>query len=149
MGRFALTRVYHFSAGHRLVNPALSDAENARIYGQCHRQHGHNYHLEVSVEGEAEPGTGMAVDLGRVDAAVAATVLDRVDHYDLSSAVPELDGVITTGEGLARAFWEWLEPALPPGSLRRIAVVETDNNTFEYCGEGQDSPPALRAGGER
>ncbi len=135
MGRFLLTRTYHFSAGHRLENPALSDAENEHLYGQCHRQHGHNYLLEVSVEGERDPATGMAVDLGRVDAVVASTVLERVDHYDLSSAVPELDGVITTGEGLARAFWRWLEPALPHGSLRRIAVVETDNNTFEYCGD--------------
>ena len=27
-----------------------------------------------------------------------------------------------------------LAPALPPGSLRRVAVVETANNTFEYFG---------------
>ena len=53
-----------------------------------------------------------------------------VDHYDLSTAVAELSGVITTGENLARAFWQWLEPALPAGSLRRVAVVETANNTL-------------------
>ena len=41
-GPFALTRLYHFSAAHR--RPIrLSDEENARIYGQCFRQHGHNY----------------------------------------------------------------------------------------------------------
>ncbi len=62
-------------------------------------------------------------------------VLDRVDHYDLSSAVPALTGVTTTGENLARAFWQWLEPVLPPGQLRRVAVVETANNVFEYCGD--------------
>jgi 6-pyruvoyltetrahydropterin/6-carboxytetrahydropterin synthase len=135
MGGFRLTRTYHFSAGHRLENAELPDEENARIYGQCHRQHGHNYLLVVSVQGEAESATGMAVDLGQVDSVVQEKVLSRVDHYDLSSAVPELDGVITTGEGLARAFWEWLAPALPPGSLRRVAVVETANNVFEYCGE--------------
>jgi 6-pyruvoyltetrahydropterin/6-carboxytetrahydropterin synthase len=135
MGAFRLTRTYHFSAGHRLENAALSDEENARIYGQCHRPHGHNYLLEVSVQGEAEPITGMAIDLRQVDAVVQARVLSRVDHYDLSGAVPELDGVITTGEGLARTFWQWLAPALPPGSLRRVAVVETANNIFEYCGQ--------------
>ena len=135
IGGFCLTRTYHFSAGHRLDNAALSDEENARIYGQCHRPHGHNYLLEVSVQGQAEPATGMGVDLGHVDAVVQDKVLSRVDHYDLSSAVAELDGVITTGEGLARAFWQWLEPALPPGSLRRVAVVETANNVFEYCGD--------------
>jgi len=130
-----LTRRYHFSAGHRLANPALGAEDNARLYGQCYRQHGHNYQVEVTVAGELDPVTGMSVDLGVVDAAVQRSLLDRVDHYDLSSTVAELDGVITTGENLARAFWSWLEPALPPGRLRRVAVVETDNNVFEYRGE--------------
>jgi 6-pyruvoyl-tetrahydropterin synthase len=62
-------------------------------------------------------------------------VLDRVDHYDLSATVPALAGVITTGENLARVFYQWLEAALPPGVLRRVTVVETANNVFEYSGE--------------
>ena len=134
MTAYALTRSYHFSAGHRLASPALSDEDNARVYGQCYRQHGHNYLVEVTVGGRPDPVTGMAADLGALDAAVKRLILDRVDHYDLSSAVPALRGVTTTGENLARAFWEWLEPGLGAGSLRRVAVVETDNNTFEYRG---------------
>ena len=140
MSGFALTRRYHFSAGHRLANPALDAAANELLYGQCYRQHGHNYHVEVTVAGEADPTTGMSIDLGVVDRAVARAVLDRVDHYDLSATVPDLAGVVTTGENLARVFWTWLEPALPAGCLRRVAVIETDNNAFEYCGE---SPAAL------
>lgn len=135
MSDFAVTRAYHFSAAHRLANPALSDAENARVYGQCFRQHGHNYGLEVTVAGSLDPATGMSVDLGVVDAAVKATVLDRVDHYDLSATVPALAGVITTGENLARVFYQWIEAALPPGVLRRVTLVETANNVFEYSGE--------------
>ena len=131
---FALTRRYHFSAGHRLENPALGAEDNARLYGQCYRQHGHNYLVEVTVGGRSDPVSGMAADLGALDAAVKRLVLDRVDHYDLSSAVPALIGVTTTGENLARAFWQWLEPALAAGSLRRVAVVETANNIFEYRG---------------
>ncbi len=135
MSRFTVTRSYHFSAGHRLENPALPGEDNARIYGQCVRQHGHNYVIEVTVAGELDPRTGMAVDVSGLDAAVQASVLDRVDHYDLSSTVPELRGVITTGENLARTFWQWLEPVLPAGALRRMVVVETANNVFEYCGD--------------
>jgi 6-pyruvoyltetrahydropterin/6-carboxytetrahydropterin synthase len=135
MSTFRLTRSYHFSAGHCLANPDLSQDENARIYGQCYRQHGHNYLLEVTVGGELDPVTGMSADLGVVDAAVEKAVLKRVDHYDLSATVPELCDVITTGENLARTFWEWLIPALPPRSLQRVAVVETANNVFEYCGD--------------
>jgi len=130
-----LTRSYHFSAGHRLASPALSDAENARVYGPCYRQHGHNYRIEVTLAGRVDPETGMAADLALLDTAVKRVILERVDHHDLSGTVPALDGVITTGENLARAFWQWLEPALPPGSLTRVAVIETDNNAFEYRGE--------------
>jgi 6-pyruvoyltetrahydropterin/6-carboxytetrahydropterin synthase len=129
-----LTRQYHFSAGHRLGSAALSVDDNERIYGQCYRQHGHNYLVEVTVGGRPDPVTGMAADLGALDATVKRLILDRVDHYDLSSAVPALKGVTTTGENLARAFWQWLEPALAAGSLRRVVVVETDNNSFEYRG---------------
>lgn len=136
MGPFRLTRAYHFSAAHRLAHPDLDEQANAALYGQCVRQHGHNYRLEVTVEGRGDPVTGMAIDLGLVDRAVRDTVLARVDHYDLSATVPELAGVVTTGENLARAFWDWLEPALPAGTLRRVGVVETENNSFEFCGEG-------------
>jgi hypothetical protein len=61
-------------------------------------------------------------------------VLDRVDHQTLE-AVPALAGVISTGEGLARAFWRSLAGALPPGVLARVAVVETAKNRFEYRGD--------------
>jgi 6-pyruvoyltetrahydropterin/6-carboxytetrahydropterin synthase len=136
MSGFAVTRAYHFSAAHRLASEDFSETENAAVFGQCFRQHGHNYLLEVTVSGELNPVTGMSVDIGVVDRAVKTAVLDRVDHYDLSATVPALAAVITTGENLARTFWEWLEGALPPGSLRKVTLVETANNVFEYCGEG-------------
>ena len=135
MSGLSVTRRYHFSAGHRLENAALSPEDNARLYGPCHRQHGHNYLVEVTVAGPLDPMTGMSVDLAAVDATVRAVLLDRVDHYDLSATVAELAGVVTTGENLARLFWQWLEAALPPGQLRRLTVIETENNVFEYCGE--------------
>ena len=129
-----LTRVYHFSAAHCLSNPRLSPADNAVLYGQCARPHGHNYYLEVTVAGVPDPVTGFAVDLESVDRTVTASILEHVDHHQLEHA-PPLAGVITTGEGLARAFWQSLAPALPSGRLRRVVVQETAKNRFEYCGE--------------
>ena len=129
-----LTRVYHFSAAHCLSNPRLSPADNAVLYGQCARPHGHNYYLEVTVAGVPDPVTGFAVDLESVDRTVTASILEDVDHHQLEHA-PPLAGVITTGEGLARAFWQTLAPALPTGCLRRVVVQETAKNRFEYCGD--------------
>jgi 6-pyruvoyltetrahydropterin/6-carboxytetrahydropterin synthase len=129
-----LTRVYHFSAGHRLESPALTLEENARLYGPCARAHGHNYYVEVTVAGLPDPRTGMVTDVARLDALVQGRLLDSVDHRTLE-AVPALAGVVTTGESLARAFWAILAPALAPVRLRRIGVVETAKNRFEYRGE--------------
>ncbi|OLD39958.1 MAG: hypothetical protein AUI57_01260 [Candidatus Rokubacteria bacterium 13_1_40CM_2_68_8] len=129
-----LTRIYHFSAGHRLASPTLSGEANAALYGACHRPHGHNYYLEVTVSGHPDSLTGMAVDLERIDGAVREHVLDHVDHRTLEE-VPSLAGVVTTGEGLARAFWHLLAPAVPAGALRRVTVVETAKNRFQYEGE--------------
>ena len=129
-----LTRVYHFSAAHRLENPAWSVERNVELYGPCTRPHGHNYYVEVTVAGDPDPVTGMEIDLGAIDATVADRLLRYVDHHTLETA-PPLAGVITTGEGLARAFWSVLAPALPPGALRRVRVVETAKNRFEYRGE--------------
>lgn len=129
-----ITRVYHFSAAHRLESPRLTSALNAELYGPCARVHGHNYYVEVTLAGVPDEVTGMAVDLGRVDATVAGSLLQHVDHHALES-VPALAGVITTGEGLARAFWDVLAPVLLPATLRRVRVVETAKNRFEYRGE--------------
>jgi 6-pyruvoyl-tetrahydropterin synthase len=89
----------------------------------------------VSVAGVPDRVTGMAVDLAALDEQVQRLVLDEVDHRKLEDA-PALDGVVTTGEGLARAFWNVLAPVTPAGTLRRVCVVETAKNRFEYRGEG-------------
>jgi 6-pyruvoyltetrahydropterin/6-carboxytetrahydropterin synthase len=131
-----LTRVYQFSAAHELANASLSRQANAALYGACHRPHGHNYYLEVSVAGVPDPQTGMALDLAALDEQVARGLLDQVDHHKLEEA-PVLAGVITTGEGLARAFWKVLERVVERGCLRRVTVAETAKNRFEYRGEDE------------
>jgi 6-pyruvoyltetrahydropterin/6-carboxytetrahydropterin synthase len=127
-----LTRIYHFSAAHRLDHPDLSAEENAALYGPCARPHGHNYYVEVTLAGTPDPVTGMALDLGPVDRVVQRILLDAVDHQPLEHVV-SLAGIITTGESLARAFWAMLAPALP--ALTRVTVHETAKNQFEYRGE--------------
>jgi 6-pyruvoyltetrahydropterin/6-carboxytetrahydropterin synthase len=130
-----LTRIYHFSASHRLPSPHLTPEENVRLYGRCHRLHGHNYYVEVSVLGTPHPRTGMAANLTAVDDAVERELPDHVDHRHLDEPVPEVDGEITTGETLARVFWRLLAPVVP--ALSRVAVMETANNRFEYSGHGE------------
>lgn len=137
-GSLKLTRIFHFSAGHRLMSRDLGEEASREIYGPCSRPHGHNYLVEVTVGGRIDPLTGMATDLAGLEAGVRRAVLDLVDHRDLDGDVPALEGIITTGENLARAFWRMLSAELPKGALQRVAVVETANNTFEYYGEAAE-----------
>jgi 6-pyruvoyltetrahydropterin/6-carboxytetrahydropterin synthase len=127
----ALTKVLHFAAAHRLASPALSEAENLALYGPCFRGHGHNYTLEVTVRGPLGPD-GIVMDAELLERTMRAAVVDLVDHHDLDGDVPALGVGMTTGENLVAAFYRLLDPVLPPGRLWRVALVETENNRFEY-----------------
>lgn len=136
MATCIVTRRLHFNAGHRVFNPALSDEENARLFGPCSNPnfHGHNYELDVSVEGEIDPTTGYVVDLGRLRALVEEHVLRHIDHRNLNLDVPFLRGVNPTAEQLAVAFWSILAPLVEPAKLRRIRLWETPRNYVDYHG---------------
>lgn len=131
-----VSRRVHFSAAHRLHSPALSDEENQRVFGLCNspNSHGHNYELEVTVEGTPDPVTGYVVDLGDVKAA-AEEVTGDLDHRNLNLDVPWLQGVIPSTENLVVAIWERLAPRLPSGRLVRLVLWETPRNSAEYWGE--------------
>ena len=132
-----VTRRVHFSAAHRLHSPALSDEENRRIFGLCNSPnwHGHNYELDVTVEGRPDPVTGYVVDLGLVRQA-AESVIGDLDHRNLNLDVPWLADTIPSTENLVVAIWERLEPRLPAGgSLVRLVLWETPRNSAEYSGE--------------
>ncbi|HEU4752629.1 MAG TPA: 6-carboxytetrahydropterin synthase [Armatimonadota bacterium] len=134
-----LTRTYEFAAAHRLDSPHLSAAENRELFGKCNNPngHGHNYELEVTVGGEPDPRTGFLIDLGLLDRVVNEQVVDRYDHRHLNLDIEEFRELNPTSENLVRVIWHRLQPALPPGALRRVTVRETDRNIFTY--EGKDA----------
>ncbi len=131
-----VTRRVHFSAAHRLHNPALSDEENRRIFGLCNSPnwHGHNYELDVTVQGEPDPTTGYVVDLGILRDR-AEEVIGDLDHRNLNLDVPWLEGVLPSTENLVVAIWNRLAPLVPAGRLVRLVLWETPRNYVEFTGE--------------
>ena len=131
-----VTRRLHFSAAHRVHNPALSEEENRRLYGKCNNPnwHGHNYILDVSVRGAVDERTGYVLDLARVRDIAQSTVVEKVDHRNLNLEVDFLRDVIPTTENLVVSFWRVLEPALRPARLTKLVLWETVNNYVEYDG---------------
>ena len=87
-----LTRIESFSAAHRLNSAAILDPlENARIYGKCNNPngHGHNYKLEVTVEGKVDPFTGMIINMTELKEIIKVKVLDLFDHTHLDLDHPK------------------------------------------------------------
>jgi 6-pyruvoyltetrahydropterin/6-carboxytetrahydropterin synthase len=135
MALVTVTRRVHFNSAHRLHNPALTDAENARLYGPCNNPnyHGHNYELDVSVEGEIDARTGFVADLGAVKRIVQERVVSRLDHRNLNLDVPEFSSLNPTTENLVVVIWKMLEGSLP-GRLSGLVLWETPRNRVEYRG---------------
>ena len=131
-----VTRRLKFNAAHRVFNPALSDEENAATFGKCNNPnwHGHNYILDVSVEGEIDGRTGYVIDLGQLRDIVERELIAQVDHRNFNLDVPFMKDVIPTSENIVVGFWKILEPALVPARLKRLVLWETDNNYVEYTG---------------
>ena len=124
-----------FEAAHRLHNPDHSDDWNRRIYDKCNnpRGHGHNYAVEVSVEGDVEPESGYLIDMKILKGLISEAVIDHVDHSHLNHDVQWLDGVIPTAENLARAFFDRIARCLPDGiRLVTVTVHETERNSATY-----------------
>lgn len=130
-------RKARFNAAHRLHNPDKSDDWNRKVFGKCNNPnwHGHNYVLEVTVVGEPDSDTGYVIDLAELKRVIHERVIVKVDHANLNLDVDFLAGIMPSTENFAVAIWRELEGALPAGTLFRIRLEETDNNSAEYYGD--------------
>jgi 6-pyruvoyltetrahydropterin/6-carboxytetrahydropterin synthase len=133
-----ITRRAEFSASHVCRNPALSSEENQAIYGAeaNPRGHGHNFVLEVTLEGEPNPVTGMVYDLKKLKEIVEREIVQPLDHRFLNLEVAPFDRVIPTPENLAIEIWKRLESCFPePGArLHSVRLRETDDLCVDYDG---------------
>ena len=125
--RARLTRVYPISALHVLQQPGLSLEENLELFGACARPHGHNYQVQVTVAGPIDTQTGEVADREVLDATVRTVLIEPYDGSHLNEHFAS-----TTGEALARDFFELLQPRLPDLDLVRVTLVETAKNRFAY-----------------
>ena len=137
MPRSAVTRRVHFNAAHRLHNPDRPDEWNRATFGACNNPsfHGHNYELDVTVEGEIDPETGYVMDLGRLNELVEERLLSRLDHRNLNVDVEWFSALIPTAENIAVVCWRELAPALPAGLTLRLRLWETPRNYVDYAGD--------------
>jgi 6-pyruvoyltetrahydropterin/6-carboxytetrahydropterin synthase len=136
-----ITRRIEFSASHVCANPALPEEENRRLFGDAANPygHGHNYVVEVTLEGDPDPVSGMVLDLKELKSILNAQVVDSFDHRFLNKEVPPFDRTIPTVENIAIEIWNRIEPSLarPPAKLHSVRVYETPNLYVDYFGDAR------------
>lgn len=132
----AVTRRAHFNAAHRLHNPAQSDAWNRATFGPCNNPnfHGHNYELDVTVEGPIASDTGYVLDTSVLQQLIDDRIVGVLDHRNLNLDVAWFRDRIPSAEHIAAFCWEALAGVLPAGRLQRIRLWETPRNYVDYTG---------------
>jgi len=101
-----LSRTIHFNAGRSLWRADWPAEKNRAVYGEeGPHGYGHNYDLEVAVEGGIDPETAMIVNLTDLDRVLKEEVDLPLDHRNLNRDVPEFAATPPTAENLAAWIW--------------------------------------------
>ncbi|HLZ11421.1 MAG TPA: 6-carboxytetrahydropterin synthase QueD [Candidatus Acidoferrum sp.] len=113
-----------FSSGHAL-----------RGYkGKCENVHGHNYRVQVSIEGPHLDGIGLLVDFTHVKRALRE-IIAEIDHQFLNDLEP-FKTVNPSAENMAKYFYEQMAARLKemPAAARLVEAVvwETDTACAVY-----------------
>lgn len=129
-----LTRVYTFSASHRLNSPFISEEENVAIYGKCGRTsgHGHNYKLKITVKGIVNKETGMVGEMDKLNEFVNKVIISPLDHKNLNIEIKDLP--ILTSEVLINEVWKRLKSTEQIPEICGIEIEETRKNSFAFYG---------------
>ena len=130
-----ITRRVEFSASHVCANPALSVEENRALYGAAANPHGHghNYVLEVTLEGDPDPVTGMVFDLRELKEILQREVVGPMDHRFLNREVAPFDRTTPTTENIAAEIWRRLQRNFRgPARLWNVRLYETEDLFVDY-----------------
>ncbi|RJR40183.1 MAG: 6-carboxytetrahydropterin synthase QueD [Deltaproteobacteria bacterium] len=114
--------VTSFSAAHRLEN----------FYGKCEALHGHNWKVEVFLQGERLDEAGLLQDFGVIKAKTR-DLLEEIDHKYLNE-LPVFSNQNPSSENLARFLFQRLAAILNRDGVKvsRVSVWESDTSCASY-----------------
>jgi len=124
-GKWKLTITQDFSASHQLRNYG----------GKCENMHGHNFGVEVVVEGDKlDDKVHYLVDFKEVKR-LTKTVLDKLDHHHINE-VPPFTEINPSSENLAMFIYNELKESMPENvQLAEVSVSEKDSSKATYWEE--------------
>src|SRR5262245_39025182 len=129
-----VSQQFEFSAAHRLHSPQLSAEKNLEVFGKCNNPHGHghNYVVEVTLEGSPDPVTGEVVPIQELQRTVKSRVIQPLDHKNLDVEIEFFRGVCSTVENIATYIFRQLDGQFAPARLDAIRVYETPKTWAEF-----------------
>lgn len=124
-GKWKLTIKQDFSASHQLRNYG----------GKCENMHGHNFGVEVVVEGETlDEKVQYLIDFKELKQ-LTKTVLDKLDHKHLND-VECFTEINPSSENIAKFIYRQLKSNLPINvRLAEVSVSEKDSSKATYWEE--------------
>lgn len=136
----AMTRRVLFSAAHADWLSERSAAENTAIFGPdaSPEPSGHNYTLDVTVEGEIDPQTGIIVNIKEIDQIVRQQVVQHLDRKFLNRSAAYFCDRPVTPETLLSYIREQLQDAVP--SAVRLSALRLEDTPLNFA-EWQVSEP--------
>ena len=128
-----VTQQFEFSAAHRLHSPKLSAEKNLEVFGKCNNPHGHghNYVVEVTLEGSPDPVTGEVMSIPQLQRTVKSRVIQPLDHKNLDVEIEFFRGVCSTVENIATYVFRQLDGQFAPAQLDAVRVYETPKTWAE------------------
>jgi 6-pyruvoyltetrahydropterin/6-carboxytetrahydropterin synthase len=118
---FEVTVEETFAAGHALRG----------YHGKCENMHGHNYRVQLTMEGAELDEIGLLVDFVEVKKLIQ-TVVNYLDHRFIND-LPPFDKLNPSAENLAKYFYDEISARLTPSvRLQQARIWETDVTSATY-----------------
>ncbi|MEI9814042.1 MAG: 6-carboxytetrahydropterin synthase QueD [Acidobacteriota bacterium] len=116
------------------VEQTFAAAHFLRNYGgSCNSIHGHNFRVQVTVEGTKLNEIGMLADFRELKT-LLREVMETVDHKNLNEVPPFDAEKNPTTENLAEYFYCRLSAGItnPSARIKEVCIWETDIQSARY-----------------
>ncbi|HEX4170170.1 MAG TPA: 6-carboxytetrahydropterin synthase QueD [Bryobacteraceae bacterium] len=117
---FEICVEHTFAAAHALRN----------YYGKCENLHGHNYRVQVGMEGAKLNEAGLLYDFAKLKQQLRETS-GYLDHQNLNELRP-FDVINPSAENIAKYIFEEIQRELGNAPIAYVRVWETDTSYAVY-----------------